>query len=254
MNKEQFNKLYLGMPVHCPTEELAKEFLELAYSFGFFWVDKYSSTRWSAYKKYTYYRLNDNGVITYGDIMALSAFEIAIEFKSLKPEFKIGDMAISDLEPVELEKNLFQSIKYVSYVTKDNLPKLILEALDMKIGERFKLKQCGDAKFFFDENLNAVNTETGKYVKGLLRKLIVGEREIDKIIKIKKPLLTDEEIKILKTFDFDLLEKNENLLSLYEKWEEDGWDTIHYINLDKFKHKFLGLDYGVEYTREELGI
>ena len=37
MNKKEFLDKYKGKAVHCPTEDLANEFLGLAFSFGIEW-------------------------------------------------------------------------------------------------------------------------------------------------------------------------------------------------------------------------
>lgn len=38
MNREEFDKLYLGKAVHCDTEEKANEFLALADSVEYKWI------------------------------------------------------------------------------------------------------------------------------------------------------------------------------------------------------------------------
>lgn len=54
MTGREFEKMYVGrnLVVHCKTEELANEFLELADSFGYNWCDKKSYANINEYKDY----------------------------------------------------------------------------------------------------------------------------------------------------------------------------------------------------------
>ena len=67
MNKV-FEK-YIDKRVLCKSEELAKDFLQLAHDNGWKWVTEESllgSTYWETYKNFTYYDVWKNKKITYG--------------------------------------------------------------------------------------------------------------------------------------------------------------------------------------------
>lgn len=72
MTLEKFNNLYLGKAVHCETEELANEFLELADSFGYEWKTGGNLTwcnEWKTHENNTYYRLYpDEKFVRFGNI------------------------------------------------------------------------------------------------------------------------------------------------------------------------------------------
>lgn len=68
MNKQEFDKLYVGnnIAIHCPTEELANEFLKLADSFGYkTWnggrVCIVEDNNWHIYKENTVYYVKFGG-------------------------------------------------------------------------------------------------------------------------------------------------------------------------------------------------
>lgn len=71
MTLKEFNDLYLEKAVHCETEELANEFLELADSLGCIWNrgDKLTKfNEWDRHKDKTYYRVYDGKHVVYGHI------------------------------------------------------------------------------------------------------------------------------------------------------------------------------------------
>lgn len=69
MTKELFHKLYIedDKVVLCTTRELAREFLETAYSFGYKWKNNnfVKDFNWNEHRYETCYRIED-GVITFG--------------------------------------------------------------------------------------------------------------------------------------------------------------------------------------------
>lgn len=98
MTKEKFNSLYLGKAIHCTTEELANEFLELAKSFGYDWRVSTSSNYWGTYKEKTCYDVGktcDNigkRIMGYGCLETFERYEYTIiEYKSLKDELKMSE-------------------------------------------------------------------------------------------------------------------------------------------------------------------
>lgn len=65
-----FDKLYLDRAVHCDTEEKANEFLALADSVGYKWVDGKSLIEenfWEEFKKETCYEIKKGGFM-YGEV------------------------------------------------------------------------------------------------------------------------------------------------------------------------------------------
>lgn len=88
MNKEEFLKLYKDEAVHCPTEELSNEFLELCDRFDVKCVEGNKATEsnyWFDCKENTCYEINRYNEVQYGDINWFNKEEYEIiEFKSLK--------------------------------------------------------------------------------------------------------------------------------------------------------------------------
>jgi hypothetical protein len=94
MNREQFDRLYLGKVVHCDTEEKANEFLALADSVGYKWssgkslIEEFHS--WETYEEKTCYRITKDGMFyAYTSYYIGDGYRI-IEYQ-LQPKFKVGD-------------------------------------------------------------------------------------------------------------------------------------------------------------------
>lgn len=71
MTLKEFNELYLDKAVHCETEELANEFLELADSFGYKWFSGHKLTlfnEWDMCKDQTCYMIFLGKYIIYGNV------------------------------------------------------------------------------------------------------------------------------------------------------------------------------------------
>ena len=65
MNKKEFLDKYKGKAVHCPTEDLANEFLGLAFSFGIKWRGgRTTRNLWFTYKKETCYNIGVDNKLT----------------------------------------------------------------------------------------------------------------------------------------------------------------------------------------------
>lgn len=81
MNREKFERLYKGKYVHCPTRQSAKEFLELAYEYGFKW--NYSENEeahlWKENKEDTAYHLWVDYTISY---ISAKGNKGCVEFKT----------------------------------------------------------------------------------------------------------------------------------------------------------------------------
>ena len=83
MNKKEFLDKYKCKAVHCPTEELANEFLKLAYDFGINWMSGDKATEfnfWYMHKQKTCYIIDTE--LGYADIDYWQSENIEIiEFK-----------------------------------------------------------------------------------------------------------------------------------------------------------------------------
>ena len=93
MNREEFDKLYLGKAVHCDTEEKANEFLALADSVGYKWTNKrelINYSQWETYKKETCYELTKRGFM-FGNRNYLNQGDYQFIEYQLQPKFKVGD-------------------------------------------------------------------------------------------------------------------------------------------------------------------
>ena len=93
MTREEFDKLYLGKVVHCDTEEKANEFLALADSFGYKWVDGSSlvgDNPWKIHNKETCYRVQKRGLAYSCTIHYGQHGHQIIEYQP-QPKFKVGD-------------------------------------------------------------------------------------------------------------------------------------------------------------------
>lgn len=92
MTREEFDKLYLNKVVHCDTEEKANEFLALADSVGYKWINGKSLIEenfWAEYKKETCYEVKKRGVM-YCDVDFYKNDYQIIKYQ-LQPKFKVGD-------------------------------------------------------------------------------------------------------------------------------------------------------------------
>lgn len=92
MTREEFDRLYLGKAVHCDTEEKANEFLALADSVGYNWVNGKSLIEenfWEEYKKETCYEVK-NGGFMYCDVDFYKNNYQIIEYQR-QSKFKVGD-------------------------------------------------------------------------------------------------------------------------------------------------------------------
>jgi len=211
MTKQQFDKLYLGKAVHCKTEELADEFLELAKQFDYY----RDENPYNDYKENTCFRIHDSAVRYWHLNVYISwGFEI-VEFESKRP-------ALTDI---------------------------ILNHLDVKVNERFRItRKFGiiyDALFYFDNRLKLNCTNPNLKYDIYIGDLINGEYEI---IKLPKPLLTNEEKEFLSNFDFVELEKEYGLVLYIDQC------NYHVIDIEHCKHKFNGLEKCKHYTLKELGL
>ena len=282
MNKEQFDALYLCKAVHCKTDELADEFLELASKFGYY----ITVHNYNRFKENTCYRLND-GVVEYCylDWYRKQGYEI-IEFKSVKSNNDDGLDALNYvmngiLDEVHKQREIrtkqweqfftgktmtipqmqhtLPHIKIVRREEKTLLEK-ILEEVGITIGVEFNIKyteaNCAPKnKFRYEKNVGAQQLINGKWVDAhwLWYKLISGKAKV-----VKTPLLTDAEREFLKNFEFEELIKDNANIALRKK---DRLISLHIIELKYCKYKFNGLeDYkpfikdSKTYTRDELGL
>ena len=90
MNREQFDKLYLGKAVHCDTEEKANEFLALADSVGYKWSSGTSLREencWELYKEETCYSVEEGGFMFSHTSYFIRGIYRVIEYQ-LQPKFK----------------------------------------------------------------------------------------------------------------------------------------------------------------------
>ena len=236
MTRKEFDSLYLGKAVHCKTDELADEFLELASKFGYY----ITVHNYNRFKENTCYRLND-GVVEYCylDWYRKQGYEI-IEFKSVKSN---NDDLVDAFGYVMMSLN----IKPKEKIVKD----IVLKIFGIEIDEEFMLDINNKTRFKFNQNMQGLQ----QYAKGafwvpdndLLKDLINGRY---KIIKIKEPLLTDAEREFLSNFEFEELEKN-NEGDVYLNIDQCNNQVI---DTKYCKHKFNGLENYRMYTRKELGL
>ena len=93
MNREEFEKMYLGKAVHCDTEEKANEFLALADSLGYKWHSGKSlieKNEWKTYEEKTCYDITKSVfMFTNVEFYKYDNYKI-IEYQ-LQPKFKVGD-------------------------------------------------------------------------------------------------------------------------------------------------------------------
>jgi len=112
MNKKEFLDKYKGKAVHCPTEDLANEFLELAFSFGIEWVSGgKKNNKWDWYTVETCYIIEIDNKLTFSDVDYFKSENIEIiEFKKEKTmKFKdlLKNKELSEKEvPAEILKML----------------------------------------------------------------------------------------------------------------------------------------------------
>jgi hypothetical protein len=138
----------------------------------------------------------------------------------------------------------------------NELTKIIFEKLGIEPGEEFQIQYYIDNIYRFDERLNLMTRIKGSVINGccwydapadFLRGLINGQL---KIIKISKPLLTDEEKEFLKYFrDWYALIKDEEKLHLFKRFEHPTYIELSVVNLN-----FANLENEKRYSREELGL
>lgn len=87
MTKEQFDSLYRDKAVHCPTEELANEFLELAKEFGY----GIQGVNYGEHKEKTCFNIEDDEVYYCAlDWYKKKGYTI-VEFKPLKVNSLLTD-------------------------------------------------------------------------------------------------------------------------------------------------------------------
>lgn len=92
MYKKQFDKKYVGknIAVHCKTEALANEFLDMADRFGYKFVVPAYENYYYKYTKNTYYNIDEN-FISFGSIEINSFSKDIVEFNgfSIHNEYKL---------------------------------------------------------------------------------------------------------------------------------------------------------------------
>ena len=141
MNKKEFLDKYKGKAVHCPTEDLANEFLGLAFSFGIrFWDGVEKSNRWHWNNEKTCYIIGIDNKLTFGDVDYFKSknYEI-IEFKKEKT-MKFKDI-LKNKELLDKE------------VPAEILKMLGLKKKGFEIGERYCfVSYCGEIGFSTWEN------------------------------------------------------------------------------------------------------
>lgn len=165
MTLKEFNDLYLGKAVHCETEELANEFLELADSFGYKWSagDKLTiRNKWKEYGKNTYYRLfpYDKKYVRFGnieytflkiikfkgenksksiydealEIIDNNTFELGKGLDVLKPTYR--DTVVKALKQAQKQEKLLELYRYLNENTNDyDLNYTVVDEIDNKISE-----------------------------------------------------------------------------------------------------------------------
>lgn len=112
MNKKEFLDKYKGKAVHCPTEDLANEFLGLAFSFGIEWCcGGTTRNNWHVYKKETCYIIGKDNKLTYSYVDYFKSENIEIiEFKkekTMKYKDLLKNKALLEKEvPAEILKML----------------------------------------------------------------------------------------------------------------------------------------------------
>ena len=94
MTKQEFESLYgNNVAIHCDTEEKANEFLALADSFGYKWVNKrelINYSQWEIYKEKTCYEVTKQGLMfSDKNYFKVNGYQF-IEYQ-LQPKFKLGD-------------------------------------------------------------------------------------------------------------------------------------------------------------------
>ena len=120
LTKEEFDKLYVGknIAVHCPTEEVANEFLALADSFGYrYW--NFSETlittknNWGVNKENTVYYVKLKSFdFCYGDINSAKYYnDPIIEYKP-QPEKSLFEQVL-ELIGLEVEQEFEFDFKYL---------------------------------------------------------------------------------------------------------------------------------------------
>ena len=141
MNKKEFLEKYKGKAVHCPTEDLANEFLGLAFSFGIEWCcGGKENNKWDCYKKETCYIIGIDNKLTYCDVDYFKSENIEIiEFKK-ENKMKFKDI-LKNKELLEKE------------VPAEILKMLGLKKKRFEIGERYCfVSYCGEIGFSTWEN------------------------------------------------------------------------------------------------------
>ncbi|MCK9577612.1 MAG: hypothetical protein M0R51_17030 [Clostridia bacterium] len=114
MNKKEFLDKYKCKAVHCPTEELANEFLKLAYDFGINWMSGDKATEfnsWYMHKQKTCYIIGIDNKLTFSDVDYFKSENIEIiEFgkeKTMKYKDLLKNKALLEKEvPAEILKML----------------------------------------------------------------------------------------------------------------------------------------------------
>jgi len=244
MIKQQFDASYLGKAVHCKTKELADEFLKLADSVGYTWPGGnriFANDKDYRYEKYSHktcFVVYNAGCIMFGpkEFYEQHGYEI-IEFKSAK----------------SYAQRIMDDANDIMSATQPNLVDIILYELGVKVEEEFYIRRKSTNiiferyKFYFDNRLKLNCTNPNLKYDIYIGDLINGDYEI---IKLPKPLLTNEEKEFLSNFEFVELEKETNYgLLLYI-----DQCTYHIIGIKHCKHKFDGLEKCKHYTLKELGL
>lgn len=154
MNKEEFLDRYKEKAVHCPTEELANEFLELCDKFGVKWLGEDKTTKynnWRDYKKNTCYKISNYYALRYASIDYFKEENIEIiEFKKEKT-MKFKDLLekevpeeILGMFKEEKKKEEFGINDLYSYINDRGV--IITSSWENDIIDNYRLKHCYASK------------------------------------------------------------------------------------------------------------
>ncbi len=188
MTRKEFDELYLGKAVHCPTEELANEFLKLADSVGYRWGRGDSLldyNYWDYFEDNILYHINAFGVGCSNKSNTTGYVEFKGNFK-----FKIGDMVrvLSSGAAYPNYKNWFKANHILG---AEDYEKRFISYNSPKVGEVYIVKEFGKHEIFRrNPNLYAIEDLSTKQVylieeKGLeLHELKIDDRPITKLIQI----------------------------------------------------------------------
>lgn len=249
MNKKEFLDKYKGKAVHCPTEDLANEFLGLAFSFGIEWFSGgKKNNKWDWYTIETCYIIGIDNKLTFSDVDYFKSenYEI-IEFKKEKTmKFKdiLKNKALLEKEvPAEILKMLGLKKKgfeigerYYFMITNGSISSDSWENNTIDI---YRLKHCYASKTEEECIFKKEKQEVLAELREFAEENNTEEIDWENIDKSKYYITYDYECKILR-YPCSVSWKNTN--EIYFISQELAQQAVVKVGEDRIKKYLFGVE------------